>query len=89
MRLLLACIAAFFGMTTMTSERVVARRAEAELACPASELEVTCNRGGAVFHMAVQIRCEARGCGQIATYRCETPLRELGPFEVRYATVCE
>jgi hypothetical protein len=69
-------------------DSVVTHRAAADLACPPRELTVSCT-GGIVFHMAEQFRCEAKGCGKAGEYRCETPLRNVGPFEVRRGAVCE
>jgi hypothetical protein len=83
----LYCVAVILGMTYATPERVAKRVAAAELACPERAIDVSCN-GAVVFHLALQLRCEAR-CGEIvATYRCETPLRPFGPIELRYPAVC-
>ena len=82
-------LAAVFAVAACTSPgAIVTHRAAADLACPRPNLRVRCT-GGFVFHMAEQFRCEATGCGNVGEYRCETPLRRLGPFEVRSDAVCE
>ena len=42
-----------------------------------------------MFHLAEQFHCEASGCGKVREYRCETPLRSVGPFELRRDAVCD
>jgi hypothetical protein len=86
---LVSSVAALLGVAgcTATPELLVRERASAELSCPAPELKVVCT-GGIVFHMAEQYRCEARGCDKLGKYRCEAPLRDIGPFASRGDATC-
>ena len=83
-------VAVLFSIVSCSSspEAVVTSRAATELACAPRDVQASCH-GGKVFHLAEQFHCEARGCGQVANYRCEAPLRSVGPFDVHLAASCQ